>query len=357
MTRSVYFTGGGSGGHVVPARTLISELASDQNFEIKYIGGIKGVESEIMPALVKRYYGISTGKLRRYFSLENFIDFLRVGKGIFQSLAILLKAPRDSLVFSFGGFVSIPPVLAAKVLGLEVYVHEQTTRAGLANKIAAKVATRVFLSFESSKVFYPASKCTLSGYPIRERIYKGPWNKVITLSSVQIDLETKPTIFITGGGNGAECLNRIVRDNLDSLLEKYQIVHQVGAPHIEKYSALARPGYYPVAFVGEEIIDLMKYSSVVVARAGAGTVSELMALGKRAIYIPLAIAQKNEQFHNAMAARELNNSVVIEEKDLAGVDWHSLFNDVCQSKEGASPIPNSAREILLGAIRKRNWRQ
>lgn len=357
MTRSVYFTGGGSGGHVVPARTLISELKEEGKYEINYIGGGKGIEAEIMPSLVKHYYGISTGKLRRYFSFENFVDLLRVGRGLLQSLSILIKAPRDSLVFSFGGFVSIPPVLAAKFLGLEVFVHEQTTRAGLANKIAAKVATKVFLSFESSKVFYPAAKCVLSGYPIRERIFKGPWHQKIKVSNFDIDLKAKPTIFVTGGGNGAECLNRIVAENLEQLLPHFQIIHQVGAPHIEKYSKLAREGYYPVAFVAEEIIDLMKFSSVVVARAGAGTVSELMALGKKAIYIPLAIAQKNEQFHNAMAAKELNGSVVIEEKDMNGVDWPALFLEVSGSQEGAKPLPNEARDILLGAIRKRNWRQ
>lgn len=357
MTRTVYFTGGGSGGHVVPARTLISELGAEGDYEIYYIGGVKGIEAEIMPPLVNRYYGISTGKLRRYFSFENFVDLLRVLRGLFQSLTILIKAPRDSLVFSFGGFVSIPPVLAAKVLGLEVFVHEQTTRAGLANKIAAKVASKVFLSFESSKIFYPEAKCVLSGYPIRERIFKGPWHQQIKVASYDIDLAAKPTIFVTGGGNGAECLNRIIADNLDKLLSQFQIVHQVGAPHIEKYSKLERVGYYPVAFVSEEIIDLMKFSSVVVARAGAGTVSELMALGKKAIYIPLAIAQKNEQYHNAMAAKELNGSVVIEEKDLGSVDWPSLFSEVALSQEGAKPLPNEAREVLLGAVKKRSWRQ
>lgn len=357
MTRSVYFTGGGSGGHVVPARTLITELTRSADYEVNYIGGAKGVEAEIMPPLVKRYYGISTGKLRRYFSVENFIDLLRVAKGIVQSLSILVKAPRDSLVFSFGGFVSIPPVLAAKVLGIEVFVHEQTTRAGLANKIAAKVATKVFLSFESSKIFYPPAKCIISGYPIRERIFNGPWSDFVSLDGESVNLSLKPTIFVTGGGNGAECLNRIVADNLERLLPKFQIVHQVGAAHIQKYKELKREGYYPVAFVGEEIIDLMKFSAVVVARAGAGTVSELIALGKRAIYIPLAIAQKNEQYHNAIAAKELNDSVVIEEKDLAGVDWPSLFSEVSDSKEGTRPVPNQAREILLESVKKRNWRQ
>lgn len=355
MTRSVYFTGGGSGGHVVPARTLIEDLAQDQNYSLRYIGGHKGVEADIMPTLVEHYYGISTGKLRRYLSWENFKDLVRVFLGFFDAWKILINAPKDSLVFSFGGFVSVPAVLAARMCGLEVFVHEQTTRAGLANKIAAKVASKIFLSFESSKVFYPASKIVLSGYPIRERFFHGPWSERIVLEGQAINLTEKPTLFVTGGGNGAECLNRIVTENLTKLLEDFQVVHQVGGVHIEKYRAFKCPGYYPVAFVRDEMVDLMRNSRVVLARAGAGTVCELMALGKKAIFIPLAIAQKNEQYHNAIEAQQKNGSFVIEEKDVATTNWVELFRSFLGENQLAPTIGSSAKEVLLEAIKKRNW--
>lgn len=355
MTRAVYFTGGGSGGHVVPARTLIEELKQDSNYSIYYIGGKKGVEADIMPALVSQYFGISTGKLRRYFSWENFKDFLRVGKGLFDAWKILINAPKDSLVFSFGGFVSVPTVLAAKLCGLEVFLHEQTTRAGLANKIAAKVASKIFLSFESSKMFYPEDKSILSGYPIRERFFHGPWHDQVEIEGHLINLKARPTLFITGGGNGAECLNRIVTKHLEDLLKTFQIVHQVGGANIEKYRALATNGYYPIAFVQDQMIDLMKNSTTVVARAGAGTVSELMALGKKAVFIPLAIAQKNEQFHNAMEAKERNGSIVIEEKDVDAIDWVELFKSFLVPTSAQATTGSQARTVLLDAIRKRNW--
>jgi len=324
--RNIIFTGGGSGGHVMPAVTLIKALKEQGEYDIFYVGG-KGIEKEIISEMSIPYFSISTGKLRRYFSLKNLLDVYKVLVGTLQSLILLLKFnKKDTLVFSTGGFVSIPVVLAAKLLGKTIYVHEQTSRVGLANKIASKLASKVFISFEKSKNFFPIGKTYFSGYPLRDECFI-PMVSTFSIRGVEIKDIKRPILFVTGGGNGSLLINNLIKENLTELVKKYYIVHQVGKNFIEEFMELENENYHPVSFIKNEMISYFKAAAVVISRAGAGTVSELLALRKRSIFIPLKIAQKNEQFHNAQEAKLKLDSLILTEDMLKGLDLIAYLNE------------------------------
>ena len=197
--KRIIFTGGGSGGHVMPALTLISHL---KEFSIEYIGGRDGIEKSLVKDIVDSYHPIFTGKLRRYFSFENFIDVFKIMIGLVQSFQILALKPKDTIIFSTGGFVSVPVVIAAWLTGKRIFIHEQTSRVGLANKIASKFATKIFVSFEESLRYFPVEKTELSGYPVRETCFS-PIPKSLILDGIDLVTIKKPLLFITGGGNGS----------------------------------------------------------------------------------------------------------------------------------------------------------
>ncbi len=315
MKSTIIFTGGGSGGHVMPALTLINELKNG-SFQIKYIGGYQSIERDLVRPYNIEYFPVHNGKLRRYLSIENLKDIFKVFIGLIQSFIILNKfQSKNTLVFSTGGFVSIPVVIAAWFQRKKIYIHEQTSRVGLANKIASQFATKVFISFEESKAYFPKDKTFYSGYPLRADCFSND-NKDVVINGISLLTIQKPILFITGGGNGSMLLNELIKRNLETLVEKYFIVHQVGKAFEEEYKKLNSQHYQSLPFIGPEMIDLFKLATITLSRAGAGTVCELIAIGKKSIFVPLKIAQKNEQFHNAMEAKNKLNSIVIEEKDL-----------------------------------------
>ncbi len=314
----IFFCGGGSGGHVIPALTLIKEIKEkNDQLEIRYIGSKTGIESRLIPENNINYCAISTGKLRRYLSFENIIDLFKVAKGIIDSL-FMLGSKRNQIRFIFltGGFVVVPVSLAAFLLGIPIYIHEQTSRVGLANKIASFFAKKVMISFESSRDYFPSHKTLFTGYPLRKACYKTELD-YCEFQGMNLLNPVKPILFVTGGGNGSELINNLVEDGLEQLLERFTVIHQVGKNNISKYSQISKEGYYPVEFVGAEMIDLMKAARVILSRAGAGMVCELLVLNKPSIFVPLKIAQKNEQYFNAMEAQKKLNSVVIQEDELS----------------------------------------
>jgi len=308
-TKKIIFTGGGSGGHLFPALNLMDKV-SDK--EIYYIGSRSGIERQVVEGRGIKYYPISTGKLRRYFSLENLKDIFKVLLGIIQAFFIMLRFNRETIVFSTGGFVSVAPVIAGKLTGKKVYIHEQTSRAGLANKISSFFADKIFVSFEKSISNFPKNKTVYTGYPLREECLD---LSLRNETFENISLKTENILFITGGGNGSLFLNSYIKSNLDYLKSKFLVIHQVGQNYIEEYKDLADDRYIPVDFIDVGMIDIFKSAQVVISRAGAGTVCELLALGKPSLFIPLSIAQRNEQFHNAEEAELKLGSVIIEEKD------------------------------------------
>lgn len=347
MINKWIFCGGGSGGHVMPALTLISEIKNKSpQVEIFYIGSYKGIERHLTQAQGLKYKPIFTGKIRRYFSFENLLDLFKVVLGLFQALIFLLSfSKKDTAIFSTGGFVSVPVVIAAWLTGKKVFVHEQTARIGLANKIASRFATTFFISFEDTRQYLPQGKVVYSGYPVRDSFFDSSIGKV-QLDATILNSLTRPILFITGGGNGSTLINKLVRDNFDFLTSKFFVLHQVGKQEFQSYQKLRNEFYFPVQFLGEEICDCMKLASVVISRAGAGTVCELMALGKKSIYIPLKIAQKNEQYHNAMEASRLLGSLVIEEDQLASTNWEQILSQDFSSTS-LGHLGERAQDIIL----------
>ncbi|WP_164848466.1 UDP-N-acetylglucosamine--N-acetylmuramyl-(pentapeptide) pyrophosphoryl-undecaprenol N-acetylglucosamine transferase [Halobacteriovorax sp. HLS] len=344
--RKIVFTGGGSGGHVMPAITLIKKLKESGNWDISYIGGKNGIERSLISEFDIPYKAIFTGKLRRYFSFENFLDLFKVGLGFLQSFFSFISMPSNTLVFATGGFVCVPVVIAAKLTGKKVFIHEQTSRVGLANKICSKFADTIFVSFEESIEFFPRYRTKVSGYPLRDECY----NTHIETKEIQGFplISDKPLLFVTGGGNGSLLLNNLIKSDLEELNSRFRIIHQVGKNFIEEFLPFKSEDYLPVAFVGSEMIDIMKSSEIVISRSGAGTVCELLALKKRSIYIPLKIAQKNEQFHNAMEAHRKLGSLVISEDELPNMSIIEILDlfDKDKSEHCDYTIQNGTEFIL-----------
>ena len=350
MKKSLIFTGGGSGGHVMPALTIIKKINSQDEYNVHYIGGIQSIERELVKDYSLVYHPIHTGKLRRYISLENLKDIFKIFIGFFESLVILFSFSRtNSLVFSTGGFVSVPVVLAAKCLGLKVYIHEQTSRVGLANKICSFVSNKVLVSFEDSIKYFPFKKTIYSGYPLRDECYSPVIGSVI-INGIDLKLVTKPILFVTGGGNGSFLLNELIKNNFQELISQFFIVHQVGKNYIKEYEKIIDSSYLPMAFVGKEIIDLFKLATCVISRSGAGTVCELIALEKRSIFIPLKIAQKNEQYFNALEAKKLLGSVIILEAELNSEVVLSAVKDILVHKPHEKSQQKNSLDFIVKEI-------
>lgn len=327
----IIVTGGGSGGHTMPALSMVETIKKyckeqDMGFELLYIGSNEGIEKKLAQKEGLDYRGISTGKLRRYFSWQNFTDIFRIIAGFFQSLAIIRRFKPD-LLFSTGGFVSVPPVVAARFLRKAVIIHEQTIDAGLANKLASKFADKVALTFEESKKYFPPKKVVVTGIPMRDKIFQGKKESAFERFGLNGDL---PTIYFSGGGLGCHLLNVVSKEVIPQLLDKANIIFQTG--HInegadyldmlkfrEGLEESKKGSFVIYKFINDEIGDLFSVADLAIARSGAGTVNELIALKIPAIFVPLAIAANNEQLKNAKIMKSLGGAEIIEEKDLTAV--------------------------------------
>ncbi len=343
--KHIFICGGGSGGHVLPAITVIRSLKErEPNLDIICLGSHSGIEASLFPKEGVLYKSISTGKLRRYFSWQNFTDIFRILLGLLQSFFLLFSySKKETVLFCTGGFVTVPVAIAAWMQGKRIYIHEQTSRVGLANKICSYFADQVWVTFEESQKFFPASKVKLLGYPLR--------NEIFNLNSLNVNSQGRPILFLTGGGNGSSLLNKTLFSLKERLEERFYIIHQCGKLEYENYKKEETDSYKVYDFVGEEMISLLDGADVVISRAGAGTVIELIALGKPSIFVPLKIAQKNEQFHNAQEAQKKLKSIIILEDELDDESLLEAINQVESLKRGVraeiNPT-NNITELLLG---------
>jgi UDP-N-acetylglucosamine--N-acetylmuramyl-(pentapeptide) pyrophosphoryl-undecaprenol N-acetylglucosamine transferase len=346
------FTGGGSGGHVMPALTILKTVNKDQKYDVHYIGGIASIERELVKDYTLTYHPIHTGKLRRYLSMENLKDVARIFVGLIDAFKVLWKFnKKETLIFSTGGFVCVPVVIAAKLQGKKVFIHEQTSRVGLANKICSIFANRVFISFEDSFKYFDEIKTFFSGYPLRQECYTDHINP-ITIRGRLLNDTKKPILFVTGGGNGAQLINKLIEKNFKTLTDRYLIVHQTGKVFFNEYDKLKHPDYIALPFIGPEMIDLFKLATVTVSRSGAGTVCELIAVGKKSIFVPLKIAQKNEQFFNALEAHKKLGSLIIEEKELTDESFLAALDEIGQENPMTKIQKQNGLQFLVEEIEK-----
>lgn len=277
---------------------VIAELKRrDPKIELLYIGSEKGIERKMLQGAGVEYKAVSSGKMRRYFSWQNFVDALKVPVGIFQSMLILRKF-NPELIFSKGGFVSFPVVFAGWILKIPVIVHESDVSPGLANRWSFHFAKKILISFEETKSFLKKEwlkKVTLCGSPVRKEITSGSAEKGRKFT--QLDRH-RPIILVMGGSQGAQQINKLVRQNLDELLRKFQIVHIVGRGNID--ISIKKKGYKQYEFLHKELADVYAACELIISRAGANSLAEIAALNKKAIIIPLSSAgSRGDQLENA----------------------------------------------------------
>ena len=308
--KKIVLTGGGTAGHVTPNIALLPGL-KELGYEIHYIGSYEGIESKLIADFDIPYYGIATGKFRRYLDPKNLTDPFRVIKGYTEARKILKQIQPD-IVFSKGGYVSVPVVRAAASLKIPCIIHESDMTPGLANKLCIPVAEKVCCNFPETMQYIPEDKAILTGSPIREELSKG--NKIAALDLCGFDANT-PVIMVIGGSLGAANVNKAVRDALPELLKDFQVVHICGKDKIDNM-LLTTKGYKQFEYVKAELKDIFAMADVVISRAGANAICELLALKKPNALIPLMAGSRGDQILNAKSFESQGYSKVLMEDDI-----------------------------------------
>lgn len=311
--KKIVLTGGGTAGHVTPNIALLPRLR-ELGYEIFYFGSYDGIEKRLLADFDVPYYGIATGKFRRYLDVKNLTDPFRVLKG-FSEAKKLLKEIQPDVVFSKGGFVSVPVVRAAASLNIPCVIHESDMSPGLANKLCIPVANKICCNFPETMNNLPKEKVVLTGSPIREELAKG--NKIAALDFCGFTAN-KPVIMVIGGSLGSVSVNQAVREALPELLKDFQIVHLCGKEKVDNL-LLTEPGYKQFEYLKTELKDMFAMADIVISRAGANAICELLALKKPNILVPLpAASSRGDQILNARSFEAQGYSIVIDDDDLSG---------------------------------------
>ncbi len=310
--KKIVLTGGGTAGHCIPNLALVPSLR-ERGFEISYIGSYDGIEKTLAEGAGLSYYGISSGKLRRYFDLKNFTDPFRVLKGGAEALR-LLKELKPDVVFSKGGFVTVPVVKAASLRKIPIVIHESDMTPGLANKLCYSSAAKVCCSFRMTVGLLPEGKAVFTGSPIRRELTLGDRERARAFTHIREG--DYPCILVVGGSLGAQAVNEAVRRILPKLLPHYNVVHLCGRGKLDP-TLNRMPGYVQYDYIGEEMADLFAMSDLVISRAGSNAIFELLALKKPNVLVPLpGSASRGDQLLNAEAFEEAGFSYVLKQEDL-----------------------------------------
>lgn len=348
--KKIVMTGGGTAGHVTPNIALFDSLQKD-GYEIHYIGSYEGIEKGLIENKKIPYYGISSGKFRRYRSWKNLTDPFRVLHGFFQARRLLGRI-RPNVVFSKGGFVSVPVVMAAKTRHIPVIIHESDLTPGLANKLAMPSATKVCCNFPETLPYLPKEKAVLTGSPIRQELLHGNKQAAKDFCGFTGDL---PILMVMGGSIGSVYINNAIRGCIDTLLTKYQIIHLCGKGNIDE-SLKDKKGYAQFEYISENLPDLFAAADLVVARAGANSICELLALHKPNILIPLSRnASRGDQILNANSFAKQGFSVVLEEEEVTSEKLMATIDDVMAHRSKyIDAMKNSGQmnaiETIMGLI-------
>lgn len=340
--KRIVLTGGGTAGHVTPNIALLPTLKK-LDYDIHYIGSYEGIEKKLIEDFDIPYYGISTGKLRRYFDVKNFSDPFRVIKG-FSEAKKILKEIKPDIVFSKGGFVSVPVVRAAASLKIPCIIHESDMTPGLANKLCIPVAEKICCNFPETLLNLPEDKAVLTGSPIREELKQGSRLAGLELCGFSANL---PVIMVIGGSLGAANVNKAVRDALPLLLEDFQIVHICGQGKVDNL-LLTTKGYKQFEYVKTELKDLFAMADVVISRAGANAICELLALKKPNLLIPLSAGSRGDQILNAKSFEAQGFSIVLDEDDMTEKLLTDKVHELYFTRH--SYIENMEKSNQLGSI-------
>lgn len=325
--KTIVLTGGGTAGHVTPNIALIPSL-KENGWDIRYIGSYQGIEKDLITKKNIPYYGISSGKLRRYLSVQNLKDPFKVLKGYFEALK-LLKKIKPQVVFSKGGFVTVPVVLAASTLGIPVIIHESDMTPGLANKIAMRGAKKVCVNFEET-LKYVGDKGVYTGSPIRAELFAGSKAKGLEICKFA---DKKPVLLMMGGSLGAVKINEVLRAALPTLTKKFNIIHICGKGNLAQ-NQMNINGYKQFEYVGEELPHLFAAADLMLSRAGANALSEIIALHIPTLLVPLsAAASRGDQILNANAMQKKGYVDVLFEEDLNEDSLIKKIEELDKNKE------------------------
>lgn len=326
--KHIVLTGGGTAGHVTPNIALIPRL-TELGYRISYIGSLDGIERKLIEELKIPYYGIASGKLRRYFDWKNFSDPFRVIKGYGQAKK-LLKELKPDLVFSKGGFVTVPVVIAAKRRNIPAIIHESDMTPGLANKLAIPSAVKVCCNFPETVEHLPSEKALLTGSPIRQELLQGNAQAALDFCGFQTG---KPVIMIIGGSLGAASVNEKIRKILPHLLPDFQVIHLCGNGKLDP-SLNKTKGYVQFEYIKKELADLFALADLVISRAGANAICEILALQKPNLLIPLpAKASRGDQILNARSFERQGFSMMLEEENITDDTLLSAIRELYKHRE------------------------
>ena len=328
MSKKILLTGGGTAGHVTPNLALLPYLKAE-GYEIVYIGSEKGIERTLIEAEGIPYYGISTGKLRRYLSKENIKDMFRVVKGIAEAKKLIKKLKPD-LVFSKGGFVAVPVVLGAKSNNVPVIIHESDITPGLANKIAMPSARVVCSTFPETLQYVPKGKGVHTGTPIRKELFEGDRQKGLEACGFTGE---KPVLLMMGGSLGAVKLNNCLREILPELVKTFDIIHLCGKGHLDE-SLQNRTDYKQFEYVSDGLNDLFAATDFIVSRAGSNSISEFLALKKPHLLIPLsARASRGDQIMNAASFEKQGFAKVLDEDEMTAESMKAGIFELYENRD------------------------
>ena len=349
----IVLAGGGTGGHIVPlvtvAKKIREKVGSAEDLEFLFIGPAGTFETEMFGAENIPIKKIMVGKMRRYFSWHNFLDCLKVPIGFFQSLWYLLDFMPDA-VFSKGGYASVGVVLAAWLYRIPILIHESDSVPGMTNDFLGKFSTRVAVSYEEAEKDFLAAQVVLTGNPVREDIAAGDASRARQMFSL---LESKKTIFVYGGSQGAQIINDKLLYILPTLLHKYQVIHQTGKNNFEAVVHKAgelgikagSEGYHPIAFIGPELKDIFAVADLVITRAGANSLAEVAANGKPAIVVPLENSANNHQKKNAYAIAHWGGCIVLEESNLGEHIFLSRIDEIMEDENLQKKLGENIRRF------------
>ncbi|WP_182200901.1 undecaprenyldiphospho-muramoylpentapeptide beta-N-acetylglucosaminyltransferase [Paraliobacillus salinarum] len=321
--KRIVLTGGGTAGHVMVNLAIIPTFINE-GWKIDYIGSKNGIERELIePISEVTYHSVSTGKLRRYMAKENFKDPFKVMKGIAQSFRLLGKL-KPQVVFSKGGFVSVPVLIAARMRGIPAVIHESDMTPGLANKLAMPFAKKVLATFPETLESISDNKGKWIGAVVRSELFHGDKQKGLADANLPGE---KPVLLIMGGSAGAQRINQAVRDQLDQLLEQFEIIHICGKNNLEP--SINQKGYAQFEYVSDGLSDLLHATDYVLSRAGANAIFEFLALKKPMLLIPLSKkASRGDQILNANSFKKQGYAHVLEEENLTGESLVKSLDDL-----------------------------
>jgi UDP-N-acetylglucosamine--N-acetylmuramyl-(pentapeptide) pyrophosphoryl-undecaprenol N-acetylglucosamine transferase len=341
MNKTIVFTGGGTAGHVYPGLSVAEVLkGKDEEIRILWIGSGKGMEADIVRNAGFEFIGIPSGKLRRYFSIHNFFDLFKIAAGFVKAL-FLIKKLNPALVFSKGGFVSVPPVAAAGLLRIPVFSHESDLTPGLATRINKRFSEKIFVSYDETVRFLPEGKTYVTGNPVRAAIYKADAENGRKLAGSG----DKKIILVIGGSQGALQINLLIEELAEKLIEDFTIIHQMGAFSF-KESKIS--GYITRDFIKDELPDLIAASDLIVSRAGASTLWESASLAKPSILIPLGSgSSRGDQLKNAEVFEEAGAAVVLS----GNLKAERLYDEICglmSDDDKRKKMGNAAQRFVKG---------